>query len=133
MEEDRNAEGEVESTQVSQGTERPASEREPLPPPFPLYLEIAEGPRSGERFALTRTRTLLGRSGCDIDFPDDKLISRKHAAVEVYNVNYVLVRDLASTNGTFLNGFLVTQARVAEGDLISLGSVKLRLLVGRGG
>lgn len=130
---DERKDGDVESTHVSRGTERPAASREPLPPPFPLFLEVAEGARAGERFPLSRTRTVLGRTGCDIDFPDDKLISRKHAAVEVYNANYVLVRDLASTNGTFLNGFLVTQARVAEGDLITLGSVKLRLLVGRGG
>jgi len=125
-------EGAVESTQISRDTERPAASRESLAQPVPLFLEIVEGATPGARFPLSRTRTLLGRSGCDIDFPDDKLLSRKHAAVEVYNTNYVLVRDLASTNGTFLNGFLVTQARVAEGDLIALGGVKLKLVVDRG-
>jgi len=126
-------EGMAESTEISRGTERPAATRESLAQPVPLFLEVVEGPVPGARYPLSRTRTLLGRAGCDIDFPDDKLLSRKHAAVEVYNTNYVLVRDLASTNGTFLNGFLVTQARVAEGDLIALGGVKLKLVVERGG
>ena len=122
-----------ESTQISRDTERPAASRENLAQPVPLFLELVEGGPAATRFPLSRTRTLVGRSGCDIDFPEDKLLSRKHAAVEVYNTNYVLVRDLASTNGTFLNGFLVTQARVAEGDVIAVGGVKLKLVAERGG
>ncbi len=118
----------TESTSVSDGTERPVISRDPLRPPFGLSLEIIEGPGAGARHQLRRTRTLLGRSGCDLNFPEDKLVSRKHAALEVYNSQYVLVRDLASTNGTFLNGFLVAQARVSPGDVIGIGTVKLRLV-----
>ncbi len=123
----------TDSTSISRETERPVLTRDSLLPPFPLFLEVVEGPGAGTRHPLVRTRTLVGRSGCDINFPDDKLISRKHAAVEVYNASYVLVRDLASTNGTFLNGFLVTQARVAAEDVISLGNVKLKLILEGGG
>lgn len=123
----------TESTEINFAGERPSVAREPVPPPFPLILEVIEGPLAGTVYPLTRTRTVLGRTGCDIDFPEDKLLSRKHASVEVYNTNYVLVRDLASTNGTFLNGFLITQARVSLGDEIMIGAIKLRLAVSPSG
>ncbi len=118
----------TESTSISQDSERPVISRDPLSPPFALALEVAEGPDAGTRYQIKRTRTLIGRSGCDISFPQDKLVSRKHAALEVYNSQYVIVRDLASTNGTSLNGFLIAQARVSPGDVIGVGSVKLRLV-----
>lgn len=123
---------ELDSTHVNLAGERPSVVREPIPPPFPLALEVMEGPLAGTVFSLTRTRTVLGRTGCDIDLPDDKLVSRKHASVEVYSSSYVLIRDLASTNGTFLNGFLVTQARVSVGDVISVGTTKLQLVHPKG-
>lgn len=118
----------TESTNISEGTERPVISRDPLNPPFALSLEVVDGPDAGTRYHLKRTRTLIGRSGCDINFPADRLVSRKHASLEVYNSQYVMVRDLASTNGTSLNGFLVAQVKVSPGDVIGIGSVKLRLV-----
>ncbi|MCI4397863.1 MAG: FHA domain-containing protein [Acidobacteria bacterium] len=117
-----------ESTSISEGTERPLISRDPLVPPFALSLEVVDGPDAGTRYQLKRSRTLIGRSGCDINFPEDRLVSRKHASIEVYNSQYVMVRDLASTNGTSLNGFLIVQVKVSPGDVIGIGGVKLRLV-----
>src|SRR5258707_12040328 len=49
-------------------------------------------------------------------------VSRKHARFELRGDNWWIV-DLKSTNGVKLNGNLVTEAQVAAGDKLSVGSV----------
>jgi adenylate cyclase len=56
----------------------------------------------------------------------DPTISRRHAEVEC-NENRVVVRDLGSSNGTFLNGNRVDTAVVSVGDTITFGKVGFRL------
>src|SRR5437588_981760 len=51
-------------------------------------------------------------------------VSRKHARFELRGDNWWIV-DLKSTNGVKLNGNLVTEAQVAAGDKLSIGSVLL--------
>src|SRR4051794_30300489 len=51
-------------------------------------------------------------------------VSRKHARFELRGDNWWIV-DLKSTNGVKLNGNLVTEAQVAAGDKLSVGSVLL--------
>jgi len=56
----------------------------------------------------------------------DPTISRRHAEVES-NDNRVIVRDLGSSNGTFLNGTRVDSAVVAVGDTVTFGKVGFKL------
>ncbi|HEY4218826.1 MAG TPA: adenylate/guanylate cyclase domain-containing protein [Gemmatimonadaceae bacterium] len=56
----------------------------------------------------------------------DATISRRHAEVEVSDKG-VTVRDLGSSNGTFLNGTRVEWSAVAIGDVITFGKVGFRL------
>ncbi|MGE5102334.1 MAG: adenylate/guanylate cyclase domain-containing protein [Deltaproteobacteria bacterium] len=56
----------------------------------------------------------------------DPTISRRHAEVEC-NENRVVVRDLGSSNGTFLNGNRVDTAVVSVGDTITFGKVGFTL------
>src|SRR5947208_13522393 len=51
-------------------------------------------------------------------------VSRKHARFELRGDNWWII-DLKSTNGVKLNGNLVTEAQVAAGDKLSVGSVLL--------
>src|SRR5436305_2352707 len=51
-------------------------------------------------------------------------VSRKHARFELRGDNWWIV-DLKSTNGVKLNGNLVSEAQVAAGDKLSIGSVLL--------
>ena len=51
---------------------------------------------------------------------DNLSVSRSHAAVAASGDGYI-VRDLASKNGTMLNGAPVASARLADGDVISVG------------
>ena len=56
----------------------------------------------------------------------DPTISRRHAEVECSDVG-VIVRDLGSSNGTFLNGSRVESASITPGDVVTFGKVGFRL------
>lgn len=73
---------------------------------------------------LSGDRVVVGRSAAvDIRLADSN-VSREHAAFEYEAGNWV-VRDLGSTNGTFLNGEAVQRKRVRDGDVISVGVSEL--------
>ncbi len=65
--------------------------------------------------------------GADIIFADDS-ISRAHAMV-FYDRGGVGIIDLASTNGTFVNGERVVSIIIADGDVIALGNTELSVKV----
>lgn len=85
------------------------------------YLE----PRAaGSAIAFLRSdRTTIGRaSEADVPLTEDLGVSRLHACIEQYSGGFVL-RDLGSTNGTFLNGErLVGERPLKHGDELRVGS-----------
>lgn len=87
------------------------------------------------RVATIATKPLtLGRAPTnDIAFPDE-MVSWQHASVWTER-GAVWVRDLASRNGTFVNGDRLTVPRVlADGDRLSIGpTIDLRLRVATAG
>lgn len=93
--------------------------------PALAYLEIISGaPGRGRQFEL-RGQALLGRGAdCDIRL-EEAAISRRHAEIVWQYVLYQ-VRDLASANGTFVNGRQILSAPLNEGDLLELGLVRMR-------
>ncbi len=56
----------------------------------------------------------------------DSTVSRYHAVLETKGED-LFVRDLRSTNGTFVNGRRVTQAPLKPGDLLRLGNAEIRI------
>lgn len=97
----------------------------PLPYKRRLFIKIESGPRAGELLELTMGRIVIGRAGADIALDDAKL-SRKHAVIEALSRENIFLRDLASTNGTFLNGVEITSKKLNNGDLIRVGVSELR-------
>jgi FHA domain/DUF1707 SHOCT-like domain len=75
----------------------------------------------------TRETVLLGRSrGCDCVIPA-RTVSRRHAVLSYREGRWVL-QDLASLNGTYLNGArVIDDIEVRPGDEVSLGRVRFRL------
>jgi len=75
-----------------------------LPQGKRVSLAILEGPSQGAVHLVERPRLVIGRSGGDsgaqLEIPDPE-ISRAHAVVEFYGTR-ILLRDLESTNGTFV-------------------------------
>jgi len=61
----------------------------------------------------------------------DPTISRRHAELHSTDKGF-LIRDLGSSNGTFVNGSRIDTGRAAPGDLISFGKVGFRLMLNDG-
>ncbi len=90
-------------------------------------LVVIGGDKIGQQVPLTAAHTNIGRDpGCE--FPlDGDMISRRHARIEAFNGNYVVV-DLQSTNGTYLNDVRTTRGQLADGDRITIGKALLKFL-----
>ena len=83
---------------------------------------MTTGDRAGTHFLLKpAVHTRIGRGlECDIVL-SDPLSSRVHATVVCEDDAY-WVRDAGSRNGTFVNGQKIDEARLAEGNLLKVGS-----------
>ncbi len=119
------------------------SDRLQPPPQVPLQswisLHLIE---SGQILPLAdRTEFTLGRSAegqpivPDVDLTAYNAyangVSRLHAAIKLVN-NRIVVVDLGSSNGTYLNGTRLSpyiEAPVAHGDLVYLGKLKIQILI----
>jgi hypothetical protein len=85
----------------------------------------------GVEHELCAGSVLLGRDGdCDI-VVDDPLVSRMHARIKI-DARNVMVEDLHSTNGVYLNGTRVTrEARLHAGDTLLMGTCEVAFFEGR--
>jgi pSer/pThr/pTyr-binding forkhead associated (FHA) protein len=101
-----------------------------VPPDTGIYLRIEEGPSAGRTFLLSAGGVyIIGREEADIVLDDTK-VSRKHAELGLYGPDTWILRDLASTNGTSLNGRRVDdRAKLKHWDLIRVGDTVMRFAV----
>lgn len=89
-----------------------------------MQLEIVEGPDAGRTIPLERATT-LGREG-DVTVADAQ-VSRRHARVTPTGGG-VVVEDLDSANGTFVNGQQLTgSVTLLVGDELQLGVTVMKL------
>ncbi len=88
-------------------------------------LRIDVGDQNAMRtFQLDEAMVRIGRSpDCELQL-DLLNISREHARIVYENEEYA-VEDLNSTNGTLLNGLLVSKSILRNGDVIEIGEAKL--------
>lgn len=84
-------------------------------------LVITEGPRREAEFALRGERVTIGRDEAVEVTIDEPSASRRHAVIERRRDGFYL-RDLGSTNGTYLHGLLRgEEKRLREGDRFRIG------------
>lgn len=98
-----------------------------LPKDKRFSLAVIQGAATGQIFQVTKTRTTLGRAGSDINL-DDPEASRVHAAVEILGESAIL-RDLGSTNGTFVDMQRIEQQVLANQMEFRIGSHVLMFIV----
>ena len=84
-------------------------------------LVMTQGPEPGQTFTLDRDTLTIGRDPTSEVAIIDAQVSRQHSRL-VRQGNVVLLEDLGSTNGTFVNGVRVTTSHaLSNGDVIALG------------
>jgi serine/threonine-protein kinase len=95
-----------------------------------VNLKVLAGPYAGQVFTFDRHATfLIGRSeAAHLCLPNDRFFSRNHCMLEI-SPPYCYVRDLGSTNGTFVNGKSVQEAFLRTGDRIQGGQTVLAVEV----
>ena len=91
-----------------------------------VNLKVVAGPYLGRIFSFTQHDSfLIGRSpDAHLYLPEDRFFSRNHCLLEI-NPPHSFIRDLGSTNGTFVNGMQVKEAFLKNGDQIRGGETIL--------
>ena len=97
-----------------------------LPMGYRLSLACISGPDSGRIFEIDRPRVILGRASGDITLSDSQC-SRQHAAIEVMDDEVMLV-DLGSTNGTYVDEKRVSRAPLDNRTEFDIGASTLMFL-----
>jgi diguanylate cyclase (GGDEF)-like protein len=93
------------------------------------YLVIIYGDELGKRIPLGDKQVEAGRSSaCEIPI-DQESVSRRHARIWWTGERY-RVRDLASTNGTYVNDVAVTEQDLEDGDQVKVGRTILKFMTG---
>lgn len=102
-----------------------ARSREPSTTPWCLE-SLTDGGKSLQRVAIANLPFRIGRlDGLELTLPYNS-VSKRHA--EIYQEGEdLLLRDLSSTNGTFVNRKRVERALLQEGDILHFAEVEFRL------
>ena len=95
-----------------------------------VNLRVLSGPHAGRTFTFDQHNTfLIGRSEtAHLCLPEDRFFSRNHCILEIAPPRCYL-RDLGSTNGTYVNGQKVQEAFLSSGDQIQGGQTVLSVEV----
>ena len=121
----------------------------PLPPPPPqpgdgtrrlgaprperaavLVEEWHEGGVGGRAYLRTGPSITVGRSGCSINLGEDPYVSQAHAEIFVEGEGSAKLRDLGSSNGTFVRIPPGSERELHDGDAVRIGREVLRVEVG---
>jgi len=89
-----------------------------------MALSLAMFKSDGQRkdFPFSKPRVVIGRGeNCDLQVPLAS-VSRRHCALEIAD-DAVKVKDLGSSNGTYVNSERVTESELAPGDRLAVGPI----------
>lgn len=104
--------------------------REPRAPKANGCLIVIYGPEMGRRVQVGTEPVIIGRGAqCEIQV-DQESVSRNHCRIR-FNGTEFLVRDLGSTNGTYVNDDIVDEeGRLRHGDQLKVGRTILKFIIG---
>lgn len=90
-------------------------------------LVVMHGSLLGMTYAIRDEVIAIGRTAT-LDIPiDDENVSRRHAEI-TFDGSSVKIKDLDSTNGTFVNSQRITDTILHDGDLILIGRVLFKFI-----
>jgi len=108
-------------TAISKISDRPAAKE--------ACLVVIYGLDLGRKYNLTRPQIIVGRSSkADIQI-DQESVSRNHCKI-INTGGAILLRDMGSTNGTYVNDELIDEYVLRDGDFIKVGRCIFKFLSG---
>ncbi|HUT52894.1 MAG TPA: FHA domain-containing protein [bacterium] len=100
-----------------------------LPPALRVLLNVLDGPEAGRKFLLSKKATVIGRGEAVDVRINDEAVSRRHCQIVISNKSTMGLKDLASSNGTILNGRPVSAVKLSHNDVVEIGDTRLRIIV----
>jgi diguanylate cyclase (GGDEF)-like protein len=92
-------------------------------------LVVIYGQDLGKKYNLDQPALIVGRSSkCDVQV-DQESVSRNHAKI-INTGKTIILRDLGSTNGTYVNDELIDEYVLHDGDLVKIGRTIFKFLAG---
>ncbi len=98
-----------------------------LPHDKKLSLAIIQGNSQGKIYQIDKPRMVLGRANTDI-VVNDMEVSRQHAALEVFS-DRCIIRDLNSTNGTYVDGVKIKLHPLENHSEFRVGNTTMMLII----
>jgi diguanylate cyclase (GGDEF)-like protein len=115
------APGKTVVTAISKISDRPVAKE--------ACLVVIYGLELGRKFNLTRSQVTIGRSSkADVQV-DQEAVSRNHCKI-INTGGTLMLCDLGSTNGTYVNDELVEEYALRDGDFIKIGRCIFKFLTG---
>ena len=100
-----------------------------IPGRYQASLVILEGyDTEGMEYPITETYAMIGRSKDAAVYLKDPMVSREHAAIE-FDEDAFILKDLDSTNGTYMRGVLIKEKRLSHGDKFQVGNTVLQFIL----
>ena len=108
-------------TAISKISDRPVAKE--------ACLVVIYGLELGKKFNLNRPQIIIGRSSkADIQI-DQEAVSRNHCKI-MNTGNAIMLRDMGSTNGTYVNDEMIDEYVLRDGDFIKVGRCIFKFLSG---
>jgi two-component system, cell cycle response regulator len=108
-------------TVVSRVSEKPVAKE--------ACLVVIYGMDLGKKFNLNQPALTIGRSSKSDVQVDQESVSRSHAKI-INTGKTIILRDLGSTNGTYVNDELIDEYVLRDGDFIKIGRTIFKFLSG---
>jgi len=110
--------------------ELPSPDTAGMPVPQTIHrgkptLTVTKGPLQGQVFCLDPLPVNIGRDPeCDL-FLNNMTVSRHHAVIEKED-DKLMLKDLGSLNGTWIDGKVTDHAELTDGTLVQVGTFSMR-------
>ena len=94
-----------------------------------VKLLLKSGKKAGTVIPIGQTSFIIGRHPESDLRIDSKVVSLRHCLITLAN-GYVLVSDLESSNGTYINGELIgSKHKVLNQDLLTIGTFEFEFVI----
>jgi len=97
--------------------------------PAIVLEELLEGGVTGRVFVRPGPSVTVGRAGCAVNLGEDPYLSQAHAELVMDGIGSVRLRDLGSSNGTFVRLPARTERELRDADVVRMGREVLRVAV----
>lgn len=96
---------------------------------MPVFLKIIGGKNDGREIKISVPEFIIGRGDTAHLKPSSDLVSRRHCSIKVVD-GEVIIADMGSRNGTFVNGEQLKSEHVAKpGDRIRVGRLQFEMVL----